>query len=149
MPENSYLLRFLRSPRSCCCLLYTSKRHPMVEQRIADLTEYAETAPVNRVEMGDTAIGIITSSTSYQYAKEIFGEKASILKLGMAYPMPVRKIKEFAKAVDRLIVLEAVSYTHLECENRNFLLRPWCEWWLRRSSVVFWHNFHTWIGRLF
>lgn len=85
------------------------KRHPMVEQRIADLTEYAETAPVNRVEMGDTAIGIITSSTSYQYAKEVFGDRASILKLGMAYPMPVRKIKEFAAAVDRLIVLEELD----------------------------------------
>lgn len=85
------------------------KRHPLVEQRTLDLIEYAETADINRVEMGDTAIGIITSSTSYQYAKEVFGEKASILKLGMAWPMPVQKIKDFATKVERLIVIEELD----------------------------------------
>ncbi len=84
-------------------------RHPMVEQRTLDLIEYAETSPINRVEMNNTAIGIITSSTSYQYAKEVFGEDASILKLGMAYPMPIKKIKDFAAAVDRLIVIEELD----------------------------------------
>ena len=66
------------------------RRHPIVEQRTRDLIAYAESAPVNRVEMGDTKLGIITSSTSYQYAKEVFGDQASILKLGMIYPLPER-----------------------------------------------------------
>ena len=73
------------------------------EQKI--LTEWAETASINRVEMADTSIGIITSSTSYQYAKEVFGDKASILKLGMIYPLPEKLIKDFAAKVDRVIVL--------------------------------------------
>lgn len=85
------------------------RRHPIVEQRTLDLTAYAETTPINRVEMGDTSIGIITSSTSYQYAKEVFGEKASILKLGMINPLPVQKILDFAEKVDRLVIIEELD----------------------------------------
>ena len=99
------------------------KRHPLVERRMEALTEYAETAAVNRVEMGDTSIGIITSSTSYQYAKEVFGEKASILKLGLAYPMPVKKILDFAAKVDRLIVIEELD-PFIEEHCRMLGLRP-------------------------
>ena len=85
------------------------RRHPIVEQRTRDLIAYAESAPVNRVEMGDTKLGIITSSTSYQYAKEVFGDQASILKLGMIYPLPEQLILDFASKVDRLVVLEELD----------------------------------------
>ena len=65
------------------------RRHPVVEDRDAPAwPQYAETCDLNRVEMGDTKLGIITSSTSYQYVKEVFGEEASVLKLGMVHPMP-------------------------------------------------------------
>ena len=84
-------------------------RHPIVEQRTRDLIAYAESAPVNRVEMGDTKLGIITSSTSYQYAKEVFGDQASILKLGMIYPLPEQLILDFASKVDRLVVIEELD----------------------------------------
>ena len=59
--------------------------------------------------MGDTAIGIITSSTSYQYAKEVFGDKASILKLGMVNPLPEKLIKDFAAKVDKVYVIEELD----------------------------------------
>ena len=85
------------------------RRHPVVEQRTKDLIAYAETSPLNRVEMGDTSIGIITSSTSYQYAKEVFGDKACILKLGMIHPLPVQKILDFAAKVDRLVIIEELD----------------------------------------
>lgn len=85
------------------------RRHPIVEQRTRDLIAYAESAPVNRVEMGDTKLGIITSSTSYQYAKEVFGDQASILKLGMIYPLPEQMILDFASKVDRLVVIEELD----------------------------------------
>ena len=85
------------------------RRHPIVEQRTRDLIAYAESAPVNRVEMGDTKLGIITSSTSYQYAKEVFGDQASILKLGMIYPLPEHLILDFASKVDRLVVIEELD----------------------------------------
>ncbi len=85
------------------------RRHPIVEQRTRDLIAYAESAPVNRVEMGDTKLGIITSSTSYQYAKEVFGDQASILKLGMIYPLPEQLILDFASKVERLVVIEELD----------------------------------------
>ena len=85
------------------------RRHPFVEERTRKLTEYAETSPLNRVEMGGTKLGIITSSTSYQYAKEVYGESASILKLGMVNPLPVKLIKDFAAKVEKLIVIEELD----------------------------------------
>lgn len=85
------------------------RRHPMVEERMKKLAAYAENCEFNRVEMGDTALGIITSSTSYQYAKEVFGEKASILKLGMVNPLPEKLILDFASKVEKLVILEELD----------------------------------------
>ncbi len=85
------------------------RRHPIVEERMKKLTEYADSCPFNRVEMGGTSIGIITDSTSYMYAKEVFGDSASILKLGMVNPLPVGLIKDFASKVDRLVVIEELD----------------------------------------
>ena len=85
------------------------KRHPFVEQRTKDLIEYAENCPLNRVEIGDTKTGIITCSTSYQYVKEVFGDKVSVLKLGMTNPLPEKLIKDFASRVDKLFVVEELD----------------------------------------
>lgn len=84
-------------------------RHPIVEQRTQDLIAFAETTDLNRAEMGDLSLGIITSSTSYQYAREIYGDKASILKLGLIHPLPKQKILDFAAQVDRVIVMEELD----------------------------------------
>lgn len=88
---------------------YAKLKHPIVEKRIKDLQEYAETSSLNRIEWGSRSIGIITSGTSYQYAKEVFGDEASILKLGMVYPLPEKTICDFAAAVDRLVVIEELD----------------------------------------
>ena len=85
------------------------RRHPAVEERTGRLREWAETAPINRVEMGGTGLGIITSSTSYQYVKEVFGDSVSVLKLGMANPLPVKLIRDFAAKVDKLVVVEELD----------------------------------------
>lgn len=85
------------------------KRHPFVEDRMRRLAQWAETAPINRVEMGGTALGIITSSTCYQYVKEVFGDQVSILKLGMVNPLPEQLIRNFAAKVDRLVVVEELD----------------------------------------
>lgn len=89
---------------------YAKKKHPIVEARTAALVEYAETAEINRVEEGsDNSIGIITGSTSYQYVKEIFGDKYPVLKLGMVNPLPVKKIRDFADGVREVIVIEELD----------------------------------------
>ncbi len=85
------------------------KRHPMVEARTAALAAYAEECPFNRVEMGDKTLGIITSGASYQYVRETFGESVSVLKLGMVHPLPTKLIRDFAAAVDRVVVIEELD----------------------------------------
>ena len=85
------------------------KRHPIVEERTKKLQEYAETSPLNRVEMGGKALGIITASTSYQYVREVFGQEASVLKLGMTNPLPEKLIRDFAAQVERLVVVEELD----------------------------------------
>jgi indolepyruvate ferredoxin oxidoreductase, alpha subunit len=84
------------------------KRHPLMEERIQRLAVFAETFSYNRVEMRDTAIGIITNGVAYQYAREVFPQ-ASILRLGMTYPLPPDLIKTFASSVKRLIVIEELD----------------------------------------
>ena len=86
------------------------KRHPVVEERTRKLVEFAETTDLNRIENGpDHKIGIITSSTSYQYVKEVCGDKVPILKLGMIWPLPEKKIVDFARSVETLVVVEELD----------------------------------------
>ena len=84
------------------------KRHPIIEHRLEELAAFAESFAFNRVEMRDRALGIITGGVAYQYAREVFPD-ASILKLGMTYPLPQKLIRDFAGRVDRLIVLEELD----------------------------------------
>ena len=95
------------------------RRHPVVEARSAALTEYAENIHINRLEAGnDTAIGFITSSTSYQYVKEVFGDTYPVLKLGMIWPLPVQKILDFAASVKKLVVVEELdSFIETHCRD--------------------------------
>ena len=86
------------------------RRHPVVEERTRKLAAYAETSPLNRLEAGsDRALGIITSSTSYQYVKEVFGDRYPVLKLGMVWPLPKQKILDFAASVDKVAVVEELD----------------------------------------
>ena len=95
------------------------KRHPEVEARTKALTAWAETAKINRIEEGsDKSCGIITSSTCYQYVKEAFGDTYPVLKLGMIWPMPEQKIKDFATMVEKLVVVEELdSFIEAHCRN--------------------------------
>ena len=86
------------------------RRHPVVEERTRKLAAYAETSPLNRLEAGsDRAMGIITSSTSYQYVKEVFGDRYPVLKLGMVWPLPKQKILDFAASVEKVAVVEELD----------------------------------------
>ena len=86
------------------------RRHPIVEARTEALIAFAETTALNTVENGASdEIGIITSSTSYQYVKEVFGDKYPIMKLGMIWPMPEKKIVDFAQSVRTLVVVEELD----------------------------------------
>ncbi len=84
------------------------KRHGIIEHRIQELSEFAETSPLNKVEPRSKELGIITGGIAYQYAREVFPQ-ASVLKLGMVYPLPRKMITEFAQSVERVIVLEELD----------------------------------------
>ena len=89
---------------------YAKKRHPIVEQRLKALSLYADTAPCNRWERGsDRKLGIVTSSTSYQYVREVCGSDVSVLKLGMIWPLPTELLREFAESVERVVVVEELD----------------------------------------
>lgn len=85
------------------------KRHPIVEERMKAISEFGETSVLNKVEINDTKIGIITSGICYQYAKEALGNKASYLKLGIVNPMPVQIIRDFADKCDKVYVIEELD----------------------------------------
>ena len=95
------------------------RRHPVVEERLRKLTAWAEKTPINFVEAGrDHKMGIITSSTSYQYVKEACGDTYPVLKLGMVWPLPEKKILDFAKTVDMLVVVEELDgFIEDHCRN--------------------------------
>jgi len=95
------------------------RRHPVVEARTKALIEYAETAEINRIEAGESnTYGFITSSTSYQYIKEVMGDKYPVMKLGMIWPMPEKKIKEFAASVETLVIVEELDgFIESHCRN--------------------------------
>ena len=89
---------------------FAKKRHPVVEARLEKLAEYAETAPCNRIERGtERKLGVITSSTSYQYVREVCGADVSVLKLGMVWPLPKKLLTDFAASVDRCVVVEELD----------------------------------------
>ena len=103
---------------------YAKRRHPVVEERLEALRQYAETTPANRWEKGScNDIGIITHSTSYQYVKEACGDTYPVLKLGMAYPMPDQLIKDFAASVKLLVVVEELDgFIEAHCRSLGLAL---------------------------
>ena len=83
-------------------------RHIEIEKRNLELAEAANTLPINRVEMNDTKIGVITSGIPYQYVKEALPD-ASVLKLGMVNPLPRKLIEDFASKVKTLYIVEELD----------------------------------------
>ena len=83
-------------------------RHVEIEKRNLELAEEANMLPLNRVEMHDTKIGVITSGIPYQYVREALPD-ASVLKLGMVNPLPRKLIEEFAEKVDTLYIVEELD----------------------------------------
>lgn len=84
------------------------KRHAVVEERLIRLRDLSNSIDLNFIEWGDSSIGIITSGVSYQYVKEVLPE-ASVLKLGMTYPIPDKLIRNFAGKVKTLYVVEELD----------------------------------------
>ncbi len=100
-----------------------------LELKLAKLKKYAESTPFNVEEFNTNKVGIITSGACYHYAKEVFGENASYLKLGFSFPMPDEKIREFCKKVEKIDIIEEndpyieerVRYLGFSCHGKDLL----------------------------
>lgn len=101
--------------------VHAKQRRLLVEQRMRDLASYTEDSQFNTIEQGGR-IGVVTSGICYHYAKEVFGDKAAYLKLGLTNPLPVKKLIKFSEMVDTIYVIE---------END-----PYLETWIKASGVA-------------
>jgi len=100
---------FTRNQRKyVCTAMWAKERHPVVEQRLEKMAGFAETMPENRIEMRDSSLGIITAGVPYTYVREVF-PTASILKLGMTYPLPQDLIRTFVNDVEQAVVVEELD----------------------------------------
>lgn len=93
------------------------KRHVVVEERLLRLMSDSNNFAINRIEEGDKELGIICAGGVYQYVKEAL-PNASVLKLGMVYPLPFDLIEKFVKSVKRCIVIEELE-PHIEGLIKN------------------------------
>ncbi|MBR0159851.1 MAG: indolepyruvate ferredoxin oxidoreductase subunit alpha [Oscillospiraceae bacterium] len=96
-------------PKFNCAPAYAYQHHPKVERNLKALEEWGNTCPLNRVEMKGTKVGVITASIAYLYAKDVFPEDTSFLKLGLTYPLPMDLIRDFASKVEKLYVVEELE----------------------------------------
>jgi indolepyruvate ferredoxin oxidoreductase alpha subunit len=129
--------RFPRNPAKYVMVpANAQKKHPVIEERIRQVREWAETFAYNRIEWGDRAggtgrLGIVTCGVAYQYAREVF-PGASFLRLAMTYPLPPRLIREFASRVECLVVVEEldpfleeeIKLMGIDCEGKDIF--PLC-----------------------
>ena len=105
------------------------KRHVVVEQRLDEIAEWANTCEFNRAEYNSEKLGIICAGSTYVYSKEVFGNDASYLKLGLVNPLPDKLIREFCSKVERVIVIEEldpvietyVKSLGIVCDGKNIL----------------------------
>ncbi|MDY3975037.1 MAG: indolepyruvate ferredoxin oxidoreductase subunit alpha [Eubacteriales bacterium] len=105
--KNVPVKKYVRDPKKNAMLPAHSRvRHIYREEMLKKLEEYSNDCPFNRVEDNGSRIGIITSGIAYQHAKEVFGNTADYLKLGLTYPLPHKLIADFAKKYATLYVIE-------------------------------------------
>ncbi len=117
--EEHELVPYEKNPAKNVMLpAFARAKHLVVEQRTLDERVYAEDCPLNRVELNNSDIGVITAGISYCYAKEALGDTVSYLKLGIVNPLPVELIKDFASKHEKIYVIEELDpIIETHCRN--------------------------------
>ncbi|HWS30338.1 MAG TPA: indolepyruvate ferredoxin oxidoreductase subunit alpha [Clostridia bacterium] len=101
---------YKRDAAKFLCTPANAKRHrPMLEEKLKKLEAYANLSPLNKLELRGSKVGVVSASIAYQYAKEVFPEDTSFLKLGFTYPLPMELIRDFASKVETLYVVEELE----------------------------------------
>jgi len=100
---------FVRNPQKYVMVPGVARRrHPIMEERMEAITAFADALGVNRIERRSSALGVVTHGIAYQYVREVLPE-ASILRLGMSYPVAAERVRSLAADVDRLLVVEELD----------------------------------------
>ena len=108
--EEAEPIPYTRNTRKFNCAPANAYRnHPKVEQNLKALEEYGCTCPINKLELRGGKLGVITAGIAYQYAKDVFPEDTSFLKLGLTNPLPMKLIRDFASKVEKLYVIEELE----------------------------------------
>ena len=108
--EEQFPAHYVRNiPKFVCTPAFARKHRPELEEKIKALEEYANTSPLNTLELNGGKVGVISASIAYQYAKEVFPADTSFLKLGFTWPMPLDLVREFASKVETLYVVEELE----------------------------------------
>jgi indolepyruvate ferredoxin oxidoreductase, alpha subunit len=97
-------------------------RRASLDDRVSEMVSFAEESELNRVEMRNTSLGIVTSGVCYQYVREALPD-ASVFKLGISFPLPGAALARFAQNVERLVVVEEAD-TYLDSGLRALGLDP-------------------------
>jgi len=119
---------FEPDPRRFAVPIYRKLLRPQVEARLERLKQYAESAPINRVEPGTSPVGVVTSGIAYQYVKEVLPE-AGVLRLGLTHPLPAALLRSFCSSYATVYVVEegeafieefmrSIGITNLEGKDR-------------------------------
>jgi indolepyruvate ferredoxin oxidoreductase alpha subunit len=108
--EDADLKEYVKNPQKYVMMPAMARgRHVFVEERTQRLIEFSETSTLNKVEINDTKIGVITSGIAYQYAKEALGDTVSYLKLGIVNPLPKKLITDFVEKFETVYVIEELD----------------------------------------
>jgi len=109
---------------------YARPAHRRLREKLKNIQAWCEAADINFAVPGDTSLGIVTSGVCYLHVREA-APTASVFKVGMSYPYPTEKIREFAKSVDRLLVVEegdpylveSLRTEGIACEGKDEMYR--------------------------
>lgn len=96
------------APKYVMIPAYARTRRRELEKRLQRLRQWVEETSLNRIELRDPSLGVITGGVLYSYLREV-APSVSILKLGVSYPLPMEKIRTFSQQVEKLLVLEELD----------------------------------------
>ena len=128
--EEFEIKEYIRNiPKNVTVPAFGRIRRVEIENRMKKLSEFTNTTDLNFYEINDTKIGIVVSGMCVNFAKEVFKDKASYMKLGFTNPMPIEKIKEFADKVEKIYVIEEndpiieeqLKANQIECVGKDVL----------------------------
>jgi len=104
--------------------------HHRLRMKLSEIEAWNEASGPNRRFDGDASLGIISSGVAAMHAREA-APSATLLKLGMTYPLPIETVRSFTRQVGRCVVIEEGDPYLAEA-----IRRLGCQWSPSRRCTV-------------